>query len=184
MPTIQSNKKHRCTRSKKRTPQPVQAIETPPGATPPQPAPRSALTPFEEMRLRRRLRRVACSGSWVDAQIVTLTDTTADGRSLVSAHFFDPAVYPPGGRKHTRMKWCRHCGRYTPPNCINLIEHRTHLAGEVTTATLRCDDCRIALEVRAHAELYAAFPHMRPASSLSFVKLRELLAQRREVREY
>ena len=147
-----------------------------------EPAARTALTPFDEQCLRRRLRRAACSEPWVDAQIVTLTDTAADGASITSARYHDPTVFPPGGRAHTTMKWCRHCGRYTPPNCINLIEHRRRLAGPVTSATLRCDDCRIALDVDTHHQLYEALPHLKPSGSLSFVKLRELFAQRRHMR--
>jgi len=143
---------------------------------------RTALTPFDEQCLRRRLRRAACSEPWVDAQIVTLTDTAPGGATITSARYHDPDVFPPGGRAHTTMKWCRHCGRYTPPNCINLIEHRRRLAGPVTSATLRCDDCRIALDVDTHHQLYEALPHLKPSGSLSFVKLRELFAQRRHMR--
>lgn len=142
-------------------------------------SPRVGLSPLEELRLRRRLRRSACSECWVDVQIVTLIDTASDGSAIVSCRFHDPSAFPPGGRGATRMKWCRTCGRHTPPNCIHLIERRRSIGGEVSSATLRCDDCRIAMDDGAHQELWDALSHLRPSGSGSFVRLRELYAERR-----
>lgn len=143
-------------------------------------SPRQALSPLDEHRLRRRLRRSACGENWVDAQIVSIDDTTADGVTI-SCRYHDPTIHPPGGCRATRMRWCRECGRYTPPNCIHLVEHRHSLVGPVISATLRCDDCRIALEAQVHRELHDAFPQLRPSGSLSFVRLRELFAERRRM---
>ncbi len=139
---------------------------------------RIGLTPLEEHRLRRRLRRMACSETWVDHQIKSVYDQTADGRTIV-CRFHDPQVFPPGGRQATAMRWCRSCGRYTPPNCTQLIEHRIRRDGPVLSATMQCDDCRIAIDDERYRELYEAGLHLRPASSFSFVRLAELFYQRR-----
>jgi hypothetical protein len=49
----------------------------------------------------------------------------------------------------------------------------------VLSATLRCDDCRIADDEEAHRELYEAGLHLRPAGSQSFVLLRTLFSDRK-----
>jgi hypothetical protein len=146
-----------------------------PGAT--------GLSPLDEQRLRRRLRQAAPSEAWVDAQFVTVHDVAPNGRAITTrAH--DVHVFPPGGRRGTAMRWCRCCGRYTPPNCIHLVEHRRRRSGHVVSATLVCDDCRIARDEEAHHELWHTFPHLRPSGTLSFVKLRELYAQRARIDKY
>jgi hypothetical protein len=117
----------------------------------------------------------------VDAQIKTIRDQTPDGEPII-CRYHDPHVFPPGG-KRTPMRWCRSCGRYTPPNNIHLIESRTARgvhAGNIVSATLQCDDCRINIGEEIHRELYAAFPHLRPAGSMSVVHRHELRARRRQ----
>jgi hypothetical protein len=139
--------------------------------------PARGLSHFEQTRLRARLRRSACSETWVDDQIITVTDTTADGEEL-KLTYFDSRIFPPGGRQSTAMRWCRRCGRYTPPQAIHLIEHRQSRWGPIISATLQCDDCRIADDEAAHRELYQAGLHLRPLSSQSFVLLRTLFSDR------
>jgi len=135
---------------------------------------RIGLSAVEEHRLRRRLRLSACSEPWVDQQIKTLHDRTSDGRTIL-CRFFDPQAFPPGGRDGTAMRWCRQCGRYTPPNSIGLIEHRRARAANITSATLVCDDCRIAHDEQRFGELYEAGLFLRPAGSSSFVRMADLL---------
>ena len=135
---------------------------------------RIGLSPLEEHRLRRRLRQSAPSESWVDAQIKTLQDRTSDGKEILH-RFFDSQVFPPGGPKATPMRWCRHCGRFTPPNCITLIEHRRTHTGNIITSTLICDDCHIAHNEDRYRELYEAGLYLRPPGSFSFVRMADLL---------
>ncbi len=126
------------------------------------------LTPWQVERLRYRLRRSACSETWVDDQIVTLTKVDRDG-DVVQLVLFDPRVFPPGGKRETKMRWCRCCGRYTPRPAIQLIERRERRGGAVVSATLQCDDCRIADDAELHRELYEAGLHLQPAGSKSVV---------------
>ncbi len=140
------------------------------------PKPRG-LTPFQQLTLRARLRRSACSETWVDDQIITRTQIDADGESSTIT-VFDSRVFPPGGRHQTAMRWCRRCGRYTPRPAIHLIEHRRTRFGPVVSATLECDDCRIAIDEEVHRELYQAGLHLKPLSSQSFVLLRTLFSDR------
>jgi hypothetical protein len=138
---------------------------------------RVGLTPIEEYRLRRTLRRSACSETWVDAQIVSVHDTDSDGDPILY-RFFNPSVFPPGGRSETAMRWCRFCGRYTPAHCIHLIEHHIVRGGAVHSSTLQCDDCRLGIEAEIFRELYEAGLYLRPAGSMSFVRMRERLSDR------
>jgi len=135
------------------------------------------LTPWQVICLRFRLRQAACSETWVDDQIITITDVSSKGEPTQIV-CFDSRVFPPGGRQQTRMRWCRRCGRYTPPACIHLIEHRHTRFGRVIAATLQCDDCRIAVDDEIHRELYEAGLHLRPLGSQSFVLLRTLFSDR------
>jgi hypothetical protein len=137
---------------------------------------RVGLTSLEEHRLRRSLRRKACSETWVEAQIKIVHDTSSDGESI-RYRFFESSVFPPGG-KQTAMRWCRFCGRFTPPNCIHLIEHSATRGGLIHSATLQCDDCRLGIEVEIFRELYEAGLFLRPAGSMSFVRMRERLGER------
>jgi hypothetical protein len=141
------------------------------------------LTLLLEQRLRRRLRGVACSEPWIDAQFHTVDIVQRNGRAETRS-IHDPRVFPPGGARRTKMRWCRTCGRYTPPSCIHLIERRASrdVAGDVISATLQCDDCHIAAEDERHRELYDAFPHLRPAGSMSFVRLRDVFSERRSMK--
>src|SRR5580658_893342 len=120
---------------------------------------RPGLSPVDEHRLRCRLRQSAPSEPWVDAQIKTLHDRAPGGQEILH-RFFDPHQFPPGGRAATAMRWCRHCGRYTPPNCICLIEHRHTHSGPIISATLICDDCHIADNEHRYRELYEAGLHL------------------------
>jgi hypothetical protein len=131
---------------------------------------------MDEHRLRRTLRRSACSEAWVDAQIRCVQDGVDDESILY--RFYDPSVFPPGGRKATAMRWCRFCGRYTPAPCIQLIEHQRVRGGLVHSATLQCDDCRLGVEAEIFRELYEAGLFLRPAGSMSFVRMRERLTER------
>ena len=140
-------------------------------------APRG-LSAWQEHRLRVRLRRAAPTEPWVDAQIGAQTFTDGDGE-LVVARYHDGRLFPPGGPRRTRMRWCRACGRWTPPQAVSLVEQRRHRAGRVVSATLVCDDCRWEEDADRHAELYAAGLHLRPAGSRSVVGLRALLGDRR-----
>jgi hypothetical protein len=136
--------------------------------------PRIGLTPLEEHRLRRRLRQAAPSEPWVDAQIKTLHDR-APGGDPIAYRFHDPQSFPPGGPKLTPMRWCHHCGRYTPPNSIHLLEHRPSFSSPIISSTLQCDDCRIAADDTRYHELYDAGLYLRPLSSNSFVRMADLL---------
>ena len=135
------------------------------------------LTSYQLLKLRHRLRQSACSETWVEDQIRTATEIDSDGDEITLT-FFDSHVFPPGGRHGTAMRWCRTCGRYTPRPAIHLIEHRRRRFGPVISATLECDDCRIAEDEEAHRELYQAGLHLKPLSSQSFVLLRTLFSDR------
>jgi len=154
----------------KESPMSAVAIPNPPAA------PRG-LSPFQLQQLRSRLRRFSCSETWVDDQIITLTDTTPDGEEI-QIICYDPGIFPPGGRRRTKMRWCRSCGRYTPPQAIHLIERRKTRFGPILSATLQCDDCRISDDIEIHKELYEAGLHLKPMSSQSFVLLRTLFSDR------
>jgi hypothetical protein len=68
-----------------------------------------------EARLRRALRRTACSEPWVDAQFYSVIED--DGREEQVRRVHDPRVFPPGGAQ-TRMKRCPRCGVFTPPTAF------------------------------------------------------------------
>jgi len=130
------------------------------------------LSPWQVQRLRMSLRRWACSETWVDDQFVTILSTDAEG-DVLPCVLFDPRVFPPGGKRETKMRWCRCCGRYTPAQAVHLIERRTSRLGPVISATLQCDDCRIGDDAEIHRELYDAGLHLRPAGSQSVVSRAE-----------
>ncbi len=132
------------------------------------------LTPIQEGMLRAALRRSACSEPWVDEQIVTRLVPGPGGRS-VPIRLHDPSPFPPGGRRQTAMRWCRSCGRFTPAPAIQLIERRHHRNGPVISATLECDDCRLAVDFERYSELYEAGLHLRPPSSRSVVARADLM---------
>ncbi len=144
-------------------------------------SPARGLSSFEVMRLRFRLRRSACSETWVADQIITVIDISPDGEQL-RLTCFDSRVFPPGGRQATKMRWCRACGRYTPPQAIHQIDRRRVRLGPILSATLMCDDCLIADDYEAHREIYEAGLHLKPASSQSFVLMRNLFADRAHAR--
>jgi hypothetical protein len=132
-----------------------------------------SLTPWQIQRLRIFLRISACSETWVEDQIVT-TIQSDDQDEGICITAFDAKVFPPGGKRRTKMKWCRSCGRFTPPQNLALIEQRHKRFGPVITATLHCDDCRIYDDYEQHRELYEAGLHLRPSGSQSFVTRRML----------
>jgi hypothetical protein len=138
------------------------------------------LTPWQVICLRFRLRQAACSETWVDDQIVSLTTVDADGDTITTTRF-DSRVFPPGGRQGTKMRWCRVCGRYTPAPAVHLIEHRHERFGPVISATLQCDDCRISQDEEIHRELHEAGLHLRPAGSQSFIFRRDLQSERKKL---
>ena len=148
-----------------------------PASVSPRAVPRG-LSAWQEGRLRARLRRSAPTEPWVDVQVGEQTFTGPDGEPVV-ARFHDGRPFPPGGAKRTPMRWCRQCGRWTPPQAVSLVEHRrAHRDGPVVSATLTCDDCRGGDDDDRYAELYAAGLHLRPPSSRGVVGLRALLADR------
>jgi hypothetical protein len=142
------------------------------------PAVPRGLSAWQEHRLRIRLRRSAPTEPWVDAQLASQTFTGPDGEPVV-ARYHDAHVFPPGGPRRTGMRWCRACGRWTPPQAVSLIEHRSSRDGPVVSATLVCDDCLHEDDEDRHADLYGAGLHLRPASSRMVVGLRGLLGDRR-----
>ena len=77
------------------------------------------------------------------------------------------------------MRYCRHCGRFTPPNSIHLIEHRSSHSSPIISSTLICQDCRIATDDTRYQELYEAGLYLRPLSSFSFVRMADLYHERR-----
>jgi hypothetical protein len=132
-----------------------------------------SLNHWQIQRLRIFLRISACSETWVEDQIITRVKPDDDGEGICITAF-DPRIFPPGGKKQTKMKWCRSCGRFTPPQNLALIEHRHQRFGPVFSATLHCDDCRIYDDYEQHQELYEAGLHLRPSGSQSFVTRRML----------
>ncbi len=145
-------------------------------ARPPAGVPRG-LSRWQEHRLRVRLRRAVPTEPWVDAQVAEQTFTGPDGEPVV-ARYHDARTFPPGGPRRTRMRWCRACGRWTPPQALSLIEHGPARGGPPTSATLVCDDCRHEDDADRYAELYAAGLHLRPAGSRTVVGLRGLIGDR------
>jgi hypothetical protein len=140
--------------------------------------PPRGLSAWQEHRLRVRLRRAAPTEPWVDAQVAEQTFTGPDGEPTV-ARYHDARPFPPGGPRGTRMRWCRACGRWTPPQAVSLVEHRHRRDADPVSATLVCDDCRDAADADRYAELYAAGLHLRPPSSRTVIGLRTLFAERR-----
>ncbi len=138
----------------------------------------NALSPWQLRRLRNRLRRSTCSETWIDDQIVVRRFIDSDGDEI-QQWVHDPRVFPPGGRRDTKMRWCRCCGRDTPRPAVQLIEYRLARHGPVVAATLQCDDCRISIDQELHAELYAAGLHLQPAGSKSVVSRHALNQDRR-----
>jgi hypothetical protein len=134
---------------------------------------RFGLTRVQEDRLKALLRRSACSETWVDDQIVTRLGPGPAGQPI-EMRLHDPNIFPPGGRQHTAMKWCRSCGRYTPAPAMQLIERRLRHNSPVISATIECDDCRIAADDERFRELYEAGLHLRPASSRALVGIADL----------
>jgi hypothetical protein len=128
----------------------------------------AGLTPWQVQRMRTVLRRSACSETWVDDQLVIITRIDAEG-DVVACVLFDSRVFPPGGKRETAMRWCRSCGRFTPAPAVQLIERRERRSGPVVSATLQCDDCRIADDEETYRELYDAGLHLQPAGSKSVV---------------
>ena len=135
------------------------------------------LSAWQEHRLRCHLRRSAPTEPWVDAQVGTQT-FTGPGGEPVACRFHDRRVFPPGGPRRTPMRWCRTCGRWTPPQAVSLVERRHERLGPVVSATLVCDDCRDADDAERYAELYAAGLHLRPPSSRGVIGLRALAGDR------
>ena len=154
------------------------AVSVSPPPVRPLTGPPRGLSAWQEHRLRVRLRRAVPTEPWVDAQVATQTFTDAAGEP-VAARYHDARAFPPGGARRTRMRWCRWCGRWTPPQAVALVEHRHGRDGPVTSATLVCDDCRHSDDADRYAELYAAGLHLRPAGSRTVVGLRGLLGDRR-----
>ena len=153
------------------------AVTVPSSAVRPMTAPPRGLSAWQEQRLRVRLRRAVPTEPWVDAQVATQT-FTGPGGEAVAARYHDPRAFPPGGARRTGMRWCRRCGRWTPPQALSLIEHRPGRDVPPVSATLVCDDCRHDDDADRYAELYAAGLHLRPAGSRTVVGLRGLIGDR------
>jgi len=118
-----------------------------------------------ERRLRGKLRLKVPSEPWLEACFIELHE---QGQTI---RRYDSRAFPPGGRE-TKMRWCRHCGRYTPPHCVRIVKHQPNRSTAPSSCTLMCDDCHIAEDHERYRELYAAFPNLRPAGSLSAVFFR------------
>lgn len=87
------------------------------------------LSQHREQMLKLRLRKSSPSEPWVEAQIVVVEDTDADGRPI-RYRLHDPSVFPPG-QEQTRMMRCRKCGVFTPPNAMEggyCLDHSRHKA--------------------------------------------------------
>jgi hypothetical protein len=89
--------------------------------------PRAGLAPHQERQLKANLRKRTCSEPWVEAQIKTFADVTADGVPVVYC-YHDPHAYPPG-RENTKMVRCPKCHIFNPPNTIEhgaCLDHASH----------------------------------------------------------
>jgi len=124
----------------------------------------TGLSLTHERRLRRKLRLKVPSEPWLEACFIELHEAGQTVRR------YDSRAFPPGGRE-TKMRWCRSCGRYTPPSCIRLIEHSHVRNGLVHSATLICEDCHIADDLVRYGEFYNASLHLTPLGSASIIQL-------------
>ena len=86
------------------------------------------LTPLEMDRLRRQVARVVCSAPW----FARCWGEVAGRRLRGGAAALDRGgVYPPGGRRRTRMRQCERCGvMWYPPQYVR-----------AEGAETRCEDC-------------------------------------------
>jgi hypothetical protein len=74
---------------------------------------------IEQMRMRRKVREVVCSEPWMEVCWAELVQG-GDGVAKRPTVFLDRhGIYPPGGRRETRMVHCSACGkRWYPPNYV------------------------------------------------------------------
>jgi hypothetical protein len=135
---------------------------------------RSGLSPLAEERLRTRLRRIAPSEPWVDAQVVTFEDADSRGQPIV-CRAFDAKVFPPGGRR-TAMRRCRLCGRFTPPSAMEAGQCLDHSED----GNWPPSPSAIAIQALQHFNLRMEEPPL-PSESTTALKaeIRKHLAKRR-----
>jgi hypothetical protein len=85
------------------------------------------LTRFEEIVLKRKLRKICPSEPWVEAQINIATDKDRWGQPI-RYRYHDVHVFPPGGEQ-TKMIRCPACGIFNPPNAFEhgkCLDHARH----------------------------------------------------------
>jgi hypothetical protein len=74
----------------------------------------AGLTRFQEIVLKRKLRKACPSEPWVEAQIKIAADKDRWGQPI-RYRYHDVHVFPPGGEQ-TKMIRCPVCGVFNPPN--------------------------------------------------------------------
>jgi hypothetical protein len=115
--------------------------------------PRVGLAPHEERKLKSKLRRRSPSEPWVEAQIKSSADVTADGLPIVY-RYHDPHAFPPGGRQ-TAMIRCPKCGIFNPPNTFEggaCLDHARHDAWGPSPSAVAIEKF-IALNLHPEVEL-------------------------------
>ena len=88
----------------------------------------SGLTFAQERKLKAKLRKVAPSEPWVEAQIRSSVERDTKGQPFVR-RYHDARVFPPGGAQ-TKMRRCSACRRWAPPQCIEndrCLDHSEHI---------------------------------------------------------
>jgi hypothetical protein len=99
------------------------------------------LTSYEEIALKRRLRKTSPSEPWVEAQIGTMQDTDKSGRPI-RYRYHDVRAFPPGGEQ-TRMIRCPACGIFVPPNAFEhgvCLDHARHEGWGLSASAVAIDD--------------------------------------------
>lgn len=107
---------------------------------------RIGLSRLSEQKLKRKLRRIAPSEPWVEAQILGFLDHDAKGEEIVY-RFFDVKAFPPPG-----MVECPLCGRTVPPVSMETPDPRVFVnqrRGDESHGA-RCMDCRPARVHQCH----------------------------------
>jgi hypothetical protein len=75
----------------------------------------------ELLRMRRRVRELVCSEQWLEACWASLVAAGVSATLKPSGYLDRTGVYPPGGRRGTRMVHCHACGkRWYPPHYVQV----------------------------------------------------------------
>lgn len=131
-------------------------------------SPRAGLAPHQERQLKTKLRKRTCSEPWVEAQIRTFVDVTADGIPIVYC-YHDPHIYPPG-KDQTAMIRCPKCRVFNPPNTFEhgaCLDHASHKGWGPSPSAVAIEKF-IALNLHSEVEL----------------EPEDVVALRREIAEY